>query len=452
MTGAGGTDSNECGHCREVNDSSKSNVVTCITCKKCFHTSCVYLGGIKGTNLPHVNWLCNHCADAIRKEPTMKTDGLEELKAQLKELKDLVLKGFAEMRGEVNSAVKKSSSEMSVTVEDTVREVVTSAVMNARESMVNGESATEVTDWTEVVKRGNKKKGKNLLVVKANNNDEKATDRKLDIATALTGVPINDSSVAKDRYEEMCPIIEKEIVIIDSSPWYNEAVDRAKKLKKRKERQWRRHKTDLSRLEYTRARNNENKVITARKREYYQNRTVQSAGNVNKLYKILDNITGRKKCNRLPEGFSDDKLANDFIRFFDAKISNIIRSFSDDSEDVLLLQAPVPRYRLTSFTPITPESLKLIVKRAKPTYCANDPLPIVCCCYLLRDAGGLLWGSASLTLSVCVALVIVGGAWATYRPGLALVMLALAALPFIKAASMGQKSQCSSGISRRRMQ
>ncbi|KAK3888298.1 hypothetical protein Pcinc_007637 [Petrolisthes cinctipes] len=117
----------------------------------------------------------------------MKTDGLEELKAQLKELKDLVLKGFAEMRGEVNSAVKKSSTEMSVTVEDTVREVVTTAVMNARESMVNGESATEVTDWTEVVKRGNKKKGKNLLVVKANNNDEKATDRKLDIATALTG-------------------------------------------------------------------------------------------------------------------------------------------------------------------------------------------------------------------------------------------------------------------------
>ncbi|KAK3855859.1 hypothetical protein Pcinc_037765 [Petrolisthes cinctipes] len=76
---------------------------------------------------------------------------------------------------------------------------------------------------------------------------------------------------------------------------------------------------------------------------------------------------------------------------------------------------------------------------------------LVCCCDLLRDAGGLLWGSASLTLSVCVALVIVGGAWATYRPGLALVMLALAALPFIKAASMGSKAQCATGIRRRRM-
>ena len=184
------------------------------------------------------------------------------------------------------------------------------------------------------------------------------------------------NGVAKDRYEEMCPIIEKEIVIIDSVPWYNEVVDRAKKHKKRKERQWRRHKTELSRLEYTRARNNEKTVITVRKREYYQNKTVQAADNVGKLYKILDNITGRKKRNRLPEGFTDEELANDFIQFFDAKIGGIIRSFGDDTRDDLLLEAPVPGYRLTSFRPITSVSLKSIIERAKPTYCANDPLPI----------------------------------------------------------------------------
>lgn len=82
---------------------------------------------------------------------------------------------------------------MSVSVEETVREVVTSAVTNAREIIVTGESATEVSDWAAVVKKGKKKRGKNLFVVKANNNEEKATDRKLDIATALAGVSINDS-------------------------------------------------------------------------------------------------------------------------------------------------------------------------------------------------------------------------------------------------------------------
>ena len=111
------------------------------------------------------------------------------------------------------------------------------------------------------------------------------------------------NSVAKERYEEMCPIIEKEIVIVNSAPWYNEVVDRAKKQKKSKERQWRRCKTEVSRLEYTRARNDMKKIIDVRKREYYQNRTVQAAGNVNKLYKILDNITGRKNVIGCPRVF-----------------------------------------------------------------------------------------------------------------------------------------------------
>lgn len=188
----GGEELNQCGHCREVNDSSKSNVVTCIICKKGFHTSCVYLGGIKSANLPRVNWLCSYCAETVVEESTKKTDKLEELKAELRQLKELVLNGFAEMRGEVNSAVKKSSGDVSVCVEETVREVVTSAVTNARETMVTGESSAEVSEWNEVVKRGKKKRGKNLLIVKANNN-EKAADKKSDIATALVGLPINDS-------------------------------------------------------------------------------------------------------------------------------------------------------------------------------------------------------------------------------------------------------------------
>lgn len=183
------------------------------------------------------------------------------------------------------------------------------------------------------------------------------------------------NDISKDRYEQMCPIVEKEIVIIDSSPWYNEEVDRAKKLKKRKERQWRRSKTELSRREYTSARNNEKKVIIARKREYYQNKAVPVAGNLNKLYKILDNLTGKKKRKRLPEGFLDCNLANDFINFFDTKIYNITRSFRDDSDDYFPLWAPVPNNRLTSFTCITLESLQSIVKRSKPTHCAHDPLP-----------------------------------------------------------------------------
>lgn len=183
------------------------------------------------------------------------------------------------------------------------------------------------------------------------------------------------NSVAKNRYELMCPFVEKEIVIKDSAPWYNGDVDRAKKEKKRKERRWRRHGTELCRLEYVQARNNERKVIIARKHEYYKNKTELAADKSHKLHKILDNLIGKKKCSRLPEGFSDDELADNFVQFFEGKIKGIVRSFGDYSQDDQSSEAPVPGHKLTSFNPVTSASLKLTMKKMKPTYCANDPLP-----------------------------------------------------------------------------
>lgn len=54
---------------------------------------------------------------------------------------------------------------------------------------------------------------------------------------------------------------------------------------------------------------------------------------------------------------------------------------------------------------------------------------------LMRDVVALGLGSANLTISMTTSLVIVGGAWAIYRPGLALLILIVAFLPFIRAAA-----------------
>lgn len=70
----------------------------------------------------------------------------------------------------------------------------------------------------------------------------------------------------------------------------------------------------------------------------------------------------------------------------------------------------------------------------------------VICSPLLRDVVALGLGSANLTLSMSTSLVIIGGAWCIYRPGLALLILVVAALPFIRAAV---KHQSTVGHSRR---
>ncbi|XP_037787615.1 transmembrane protein 43 homolog [Penaeus monodon] len=80
------------------------------------------------------------------------------------------------------------------------------------------------------------------------------------------------------------------------------------------------------------------------------------------------------------------------------------------------------------------------------TCVSNIAHSLIICSPLLRDVVALGLGSANLTLSMSTSLVIIGGAWCIYRPGLALLILVVAALPFIRAAV---KHQSTVGHSRR---
>ncbi|XP_076056378.1 uncharacterized protein LOC143034331 [Oratosquilla oratoria] len=118
------------------------------------------------------------------------------------------------------------------------------------------------------------------------------------------------NSVMRVEHEKMCPLTSKKIVVKEDSPWFNDEIRRAKNDKKKKERLWRRQQTDQCRVAYTQARNYEKKLISRRKRDFYQGKIEQAGPNMHKLYKVLDNLTGNKKKHKLPEGYSDSELAN----------------------------------------------------------------------------------------------------------------------------------------------
>ncbi len=83
-----------------------------------------------------------------------------------------------------------------------------------------------------------------------------------------------NSSMKKEN-DEMCPIQEKDIVIRDHAPWYNNKISLAKKEKRKKERKWRKLRTEVARREYMEMRNRLNKVVLRRKHEYYRQKTLQ---------------------------------------------------------------------------------------------------------------------------------------------------------------------------------
>ena len=103
-------------------------------------------------------------------------------------------------------------------------------------------------------------------------------------------------------------VIEKEIVIKDRLPWFNTDVKIAKREKRRAEYLWRRRRTSDARKEYREAKNRYNVCVRNRKREYFMNKIKEEGKHMNKLYVILDNLTGCKRKNKLPEGFNNHEI------------------------------------------------------------------------------------------------------------------------------------------------
>ena len=63
------------------------------------------------------------------------------------------------------------------------------------------------------------------------------------------------NSTLKSLYEEMCPMVEKEIIVTDREPWFNSTIKEARIKRRRLEKEWRKKRTNESRLNYTRCKN-----------------------------------------------------------------------------------------------------------------------------------------------------------------------------------------------------
>ena len=49
------------------------------------------------------------------------------------------------------------------------------------------------------------------------------------------------------------------------------------------------------------------------------------------LYNIINNLTGSKKKKQLPEGFTDEELADMFLEFFERKIIDAVENITETS-------------------------------------------------------------------------------------------------------------------------
>ena len=197
---------------------------------------------------------------------------------------------------------------------------------------------------------------------------------KYDCADCLTTIY---NFINKTEYDSMCPENEKTIVIVNKSPWFNSETLQKKKEKRRYEKKWLRSKTNEAWSDYCAIRNQYNDLLKQTKIQYYRRKINDAGKDLRKLYCILNGLTGTSNKKVLPDGFSNQELANNFLVFFKTKIDNIIHSFTN----ITVPNDPVSienftNIRFTRFQTIHEAELMDIISKTKKTHCILDPMPI----------------------------------------------------------------------------
>lgn len=120
-------------------------------------------------------------------------------------------------------------------------------------------------------------------------------------------------------------------------PWYKDSLRTLKHISRRKERAFR--KTSKSDLHYEQIRSDFKiaqeqyfKSVENMKSDYYKELVLANKNDQGKLYRVLNDMMGKRKDNPLPKHCSKIDLANSFGQYFKNKIDKIRESFTDSGD------------------------------------------------------------------------------------------------------------------------
>ena len=123
--------------------------------------------------------------------------------------------------------------------------------------------------------------------------------------------------------DSQAPLITR-VIIRPKTPGYNSDLSDAKRLLRRAERRWRQTRLEVHRDMYTSSRDAYIDKLVGCKSAVYCEKIHESACDVKAMYRVTNEITGRKQPPGLPEcSVSHEDLADRFRVYFSEKIMNV---------------------------------------------------------------------------------------------------------------------------------
>ena len=174
--------------------------------------------------------------------------------------------------------------------------------------------------------------------------------------------------------DKHAPMKKAKLVIKPRALWYTPSIAKAKRLRRKLERQWRRTKLTVHQQMFKEQRQQVSSLIRKTRATYYNNKVTECAGDQKALFSIVDKLLHRTDIGALPSGDSNADIASRMSDFFSEKIDNIWNSLPTDHAEVYDIE-PLISPLLSAFRPADQEEIRDIIKKSACATCSLDPMP-----------------------------------------------------------------------------
>ena len=195
-------------------------------------------------------------------------------------------------------------------------------------------------------------------------------------------------SVLSSLLDTHAPVVQK-TVKKKKNPWWNHACQNARQIRRRAERSYKKNKSKSTKEIFQRASADAEKTINDTRNEYYRNKLQAHEGDPKATYAIVNNLLDKQFVkNQLPNGKSDEIVAEQLKDYFTHKIRNIYNEIEEHNvlanERLVAIDVTnsvehdidnLPGLGCEYFAPITADELKKIITDMGKKTCCLDPMP-----------------------------------------------------------------------------
>ena len=164
-----------------------------------------------------------------------------------------------------------------------------------------------------------------------------------------------------------------------SQKWFNSELTELKRTRRRSERKFKKYPTDEHYNEMENIRSFMRSSVKAAKTSFYKDHIGKHKGDLKKLYKTVNALVDEDEENILPSESNYSKLADDFVEFFQSKVSNIRAPFQTSNTASMqssLVYSYTNNASMSSFNAISSNDLLKITEELNNKESTADPIPL----------------------------------------------------------------------------